>query len=229
MGGAHDVTGHGQRCGVGGTGDAEVGDLDHAVAAHQQVAGLDVAVHDPGRVRGGDAGGGLGDDVGGGLGRHRTALGEQLGQRLTVDQLHHQVGPRVGVVVGARQLAVVEDGGDVGVLQPGRVAGLGGEALPEVLVAGVLVLEHLHRDLAVQHGVVGGPHLAHAAGGDHPLLVVARSLLAHRNTTASMTERAIGAASPLPEIASRATPASSTTTATATWGSSAGAKETNQA
>ena len=44
-----------------------------------------------------------------------------------------------------------------------------------------------------------------------------------------MTDLAIGAASPLPEISSRSTPASWTSTATATFGSSAGANDTNQA
>ena len=44
-----------------------------------------------------------------------------------------------------------------------------------------------------------------------------------------MTLRAIGAASPLPEISPRGTDGSSISTATATWGSSAGANEMNQA
>ena len=53
-----------------------------------------------------------------------------------------------------------------GVVQAGCVAGLGIEPGAERRVVGVLVLEDLDRDLAVEHGVAGAPHLAHATGGD---------------------------------------------------------------
>ena len=52
---------------VRGLGDPEVGDLDPPVL-HQDVAGLDVPVDDAGRVRGGEAGGGVGTDARGLLG-----------------------------------------------------------------------------------------------------------------------------------------------------------------
>ena len=55
--------------------EAEVGDAELAVLAHEHVAGLDVAVHDAGPVRGGE---GLGD-----VGRHR-------GRR---DRLHRPAPP----------------------------------------------------------------------------------------------------------------------------------------
>jgi hypothetical protein len=42
------------------------------------------------------------------------------------------------------------------------------ESVPELGVTGQLRLEHLDRDLAVQPGVVGLPHLAHPADGDAP-------------------------------------------------------------
>ena len=86
-------------------------------------------------------------------------------------------------------------------------------------------------DLAVEHAVLGSPDLAHPAGGDAAgqLVAVAVVVRTHWFITASITRLAMGAARPLPEIASRDTPASSISTATATSGSSAGAKETNQA
>ena len=50
-----------------GAGQAEVGDLDHAVDADEHVLGLDVAVHDAGPVGGGEPG------------QHRLEDGERLG------------------------------------------------------------------------------------------------------------------------------------------------------
>ncbi len=116
-------------------------------------------------------------------------------------------------------------------VQRGGVAGLRHEPRPEGRVVGELLLEHLDGDLTVEHGVVGSPDLAHSAGRDPARELVAAAVLAHRHLliTASITRFAMGAARPLPEIASRSTPASSTSTATATFGSSAGAKDTNQA
>ena len=122
-------------------------------------------------------------------------------------------------------------------VQAGGMASLVGEAGAEGRVVGVLVLEHLDRDLATEDRVAGAPHLAHAAGRDALDALVALAGVggergvrrAHFPITASITALAIGAARPLPEISSRATPASCTSTATATAGVSAGAKETNQA
>ena len=138
-------------------------------------------------------------------------------------------GRRAGTgVVG--QLAEVEDRGHVGVDQRGGVAGLGLEPGAEGRVVGGLLLEDLHRDLAVEHGVLGAPDLAHPAGGDpageRVPLASGRPVLPDHRLHHALGD---GAARPLPEIASRATPASSISTATATCGSSAGAKETNQA
>jgi hypothetical protein len=48
---ADKLAGNGHRCAVGGVRDAEVGDLDDASGGEQQVARLDVPVHQPGLVR----------------------------------------------------------------------------------------------------------------------------------------------------------------------------------
>src|SRR6188472_4043305 len=220
---AEHLAGARQRDRVGRARDAEVGDLDLAGRCDQQVGGLDVAVHDPGRVGLGQRLRRLPDQVAHLVGIHRLAWPDQLRERPTVDELHDQEGPAAlqGVV-----LAVVEDGGDVGVVQRRGVPGLVLEPLPEARVVGVLALEQLDRDRPAENGVLRAPDLAHAAGGDPLLHLVAR--VGHW-ITASITDLAIGAASPLPEMASRSTPASWTSTATATFGSSAGANDTNQA
>ena len=89
-GGADQHPGTGDRLRPGRLRDAEIGDLDHAIGADQQVARLDVPVDQPGPVRGGQPAGGLGDDV------HRPrrierAVVQHPGQREPGHELHHQV------------------------------------------------------------------------------------------------------------------------------------------
>ncbi len=50
LGGAHHHAGLGHRCRIDGLGDTEVGDLDLPGGGDQDVARLDVAVHQAGRV-----------------------------------------------------------------------------------------------------------------------------------------------------------------------------------
>ena len=84
---------------------------------------------------------------------------EDRRERLTGNELHHEVGAAV-------LLAVVEDVGDALVVDERGVPGLGAEALEEAGVAEVLVLEDLDGDGAPDDEVGGLPHLAHAADGD---------------------------------------------------------------
>ena len=126
MGGPH------HRAGLGdlrdpGAGDAEVGDGGLALGVDDDVLRLQVAVDDAVAV--GEAGGlqHLAD--------HVTACSgvsprvDQLLQRRPFDVLH-------GDVVGALELAAVEDGDDVRVLQAGRRLRLAAEALDELAVLG---------------------------------------------------------------------------------------------
>ena len=185
---------------VGRAGDPEVGDLDPPVRRHQQVGGLDVAVHDAGRVRRAAGVGGLGEQVAGRVGVQRLSGQQQRGQRLAVDELHHQERPVHAGPVGGGRLAEVEDGRDARVVQGRGVAGLGLEARPERRVVGVLRLEQLHRDAAAEHGVGRPPDLAHPAGGDPRVQTVAAGLVGEAGlrvlvghcSTASMTALAIG-------------------------------------
>ena len=157
--GAHDLAGRGERHLVGDAGDAEVGDLDAAVGRDQQVAGLDVAVHEAGGVGGLQRRRGLGDDVEHLVGREHALPLEDRRERLAGHELHDEVGAAV-------LLAVVEDVGDALVVDERGVAGLGAEPLEEAGVAEVLVLEDLDRDGAADDEVGRLPDLAHAADRD---------------------------------------------------------------
>jgi hypothetical protein len=150
----------------GRPGDAEVGHLHGAVGSDQQVGRLDVAVHDPGGVRGGQPGGDLTQQVQRPLRRQPALARQHRRQRLAVHQLHDQVDQPVAAGGDGLSLAVVVQDGDVRVGQPGRQAGLGAEPGQEDRVAGELALEHLDRDLAAEHPVLPAPDLAHAAGRD---------------------------------------------------------------
>ena len=162
QGGAHHDAGRGQvHVGGAGLGDAEVGDLGGAVGHDQQVARLDVAVHDPGPVGGVQGAGGLGHDVQDDVGVQPPVAFQDLRQGLPVDQFHDQVGAAEGAF-----LAVVEDPGDARVRQRGRVAGLGPEPGPELLVARVHRGQHLDRDRPAQQLVAAPPDLAHPPGRD---------------------------------------------------------------
>ena len=137
--GAHDHAGAGERGGVAGLGDAEVGQLDHAVRADQQVARLDVAVHDAGPVRGRQPVGGLAEHVQRPVDGQRALVVQDRDQRLALDELHDQEGELLGAAV-VDGLAVVVDRGDVRVGQRRGVPGLVAEPGEEARVAGVLAL-----------------------------------------------------------------------------------------
>ena len=91
---------------------------------------------------------------------------EALAQRLARDELHHD-GFDVAVGHG------VEHGDDRRVGEAGDGDGLPPEPLDEAGVRRQRRLEHLHRDLAVEHHVGGDPHLGHAADREAALEAVA--------------------------------------------------------
>ena len=106
-----------------GAGDPEVGDQRPALGVDQHVLRLEVAVDDPvlvGEPRR------LEDlaDQRRPPARRQPAL-DQLLERRALDVLHRDV-------VGAVDLAAVEDADDVRVLEPGRRRGLAAEALDEL-------------------------------------------------------------------------------------------------
>ncbi len=161
-GGAGDQPGLGER-GVGlGAGDPEVGQLHLPVAGHQDVRRLHVAVHDAGRVRGGQCVGRLPQQRRGLVGGQGTVAPDQLAQGHPGDVLHDQP-PLVALV------DEVEDRDHVRVVEPGRQTAL---ALGALQVGGAAAGHHadpLDRDVAAEDLVAGEPDGAHAAAPDLPI------------------------------------------------------------
>ncbi len=161
-GGAHDQADLGPRRLADHAGDTEVGDLDHAVAADQQIARLNVAMHDTSPVRCPKGQRRLRDHVQDPLGVQPSLPRQHRQQGRTLDQLHHQI--RGGI--GLPGLAVVEDAGDAGMRQRGGAARLGPEPVEERPVFRELAAEELHGHRPPENLVRRPPHLAHAAAGE---------------------------------------------------------------
>ena len=158
----HHGTGLGEvvlGAGVHRAGDSEVGDLHLAVRADQDVAGLDVAVGQSGRVCDLESGGNLARHLGGLLGGERAVDLQDVGEGPALDLLHRDE-------VGALVLAPVVHADDVRVREVGGRLGLASEPLDEVLVDGVLGEQHLDRNLAVEQQVARREHVGHSAPTD---------------------------------------------------------------
>jgi hypothetical protein len=143
-----------------GPGEPEVGHLDPAVPPEQDVLRLDVAVHQPGLVRGGQRPQHRLEQVQRLPGRQRPVV-DDVAQGAPLDVLHHQVG---GAAHGVGALVV--DGHHVGAGQLGRRARLPHEAVDEVRVLREGRPHHLHRDGPVQRQVGAAVHGGHPAAGD---------------------------------------------------------------
>jgi transcriptional regulator with AAA-type ATPase domain len=132
---------------------AEVGDARAAVAADQHVVRLEVAVDQASVVRGGQAAAGL-DEAVADLAPAARRGGEPRTQRAAIDQLHRQVDPAVGH-------AGLVHRDDVGMRQPRHRLRLA----DQLGIAGrrSTRAQHLERELAIEHRIVGGDHPAGAA------------------------------------------------------------------
>ena len=107
----------------------------------------------------GEGSGHVGADLGGVRCRQRSRVAKERGQRLAVNELHHDE-------VGAGVLAPVEDRDDVGVREVGGRLGLTAEALDEGAVDGELREEDLEGDRAVEQAVPCAVDLRHPTSRD---------------------------------------------------------------
>jgi hypothetical protein len=173
-GGADHRAGHRERVQPRRAGHAEVGHVDVAVAVEQEVAGLDVPVHDPARMGGVERASSLFKPLERLLRRDGTLL-EAVVERAAGQVLHHDEGP---TAVG---LADVEDRDRVrGARQAGGREGLAREAPPNRLVLGEALGEQLDHHLPVEARVGGEQDVAHAAMSDPAGIAKARREHDHR-------------------------------------------------
>ena len=142
-----------------GASEPEVGHLHHALGRHEDVLGLDVAVHDALRVRVAEREQGLPHDLAGLRGLEGAVEVQQVADAPAPHVLHDHV-------IDAVDRAPVVYRDDVGVGEPGGRPRLTAEPVDERLVARERAVQHLDRDLAGEHGVAREEDLAHAARGD---------------------------------------------------------------
>jgi len=148
-----------------GLGESKIRQLRQAVLREQDVRRLDVAVDDSQVV-------GLGETVAELAGELNRFLQRQgpvaapVEEAAAVHVLHDQER-----AIGSA--AVVVDLDDVGVVQGRDRLGLGQEAADGCLAAGGLAQDSLDRHLAVEAGVEGQKHLAHATAAERALGLVA--------------------------------------------------------
>lgn len=167
--GAEDFAGvvGGHRAG-NGLCHAEVGDLHDPVVVDEDVLGLDVAM-DHSLVMGlGQRGCRLAADAHHIRPRQPAMEPQEVPQRRPVHVLHDEEVP-------ALMLADVEDGDDVGVLQPGDGSGFVFEGVAELPGGREAVIQDLHGDGAIEALVAGKPHLCHATPADEAFQPVSPS------------------------------------------------------
>ncbi len=184
-GGAEDDAGRGGVAGEGGRerqvgalallprlGEPEVEHLDRAVGPDLDVGGLEIAVDDPGVVGGLERLGDLDRDGERLLDRDRPP-GDHLVEPFALDQLHHQERQFLRSRSRSRSRSRFIGRGrcrlqpiqmrDVRMIQRRQHLRLALEPRQPLRVLRELLGQHLERDLAPEPGVLGAPHLAHAA------------------------------------------------------------------
>jgi len=153
---SHDETGLGFDGGAFAERDTEVQDLCGAARKHLDVAGLHVPVDHSPFVRVVEPAADLGDDVDAVLEPLGLLLLHELSEARALQELHHDVGRAF-----ALELAEIEDGDDVRVLEVRRGLRLPLKAAAHLLLDEELFRHHLDRHQAIEPritGLVDGPH-----------------------------------------------------------------------
>jgi hypothetical protein len=150
---------------VGRARDSEVGHL-HIPVPEQHVLRLHIAVDEPVCMRKGERPAGFDRELERRPDRKPTLLLDELLQVLAVDVLEDDE-------LAPIRLAAVDHGDDVGVGELGRRARLASEALDVIGVGGVVLVQHLDCDLALEQPVVRAVHAGHASLADELLELVA--------------------------------------------------------
>jgi hypothetical protein len=151
-------------------GNTEVGQQHAPVGSDQDVAGLDVAVHEPGAMCSIEGGGNTRTDVDREIGAEPALFVEQLSQALAVDELHDD-GQASTAATGVLDRVVDRD--DVGVAQLGDCNGLATEALGDHRIGCQRRLQELDGDLARECQVCRQPDFRHAPLRESSLQLVA--------------------------------------------------------
>jgi hypothetical protein len=148
-----------------------IGTLVPRLGGDQDVRRLDVAVHEPARMRSVKRTRDLGDESERALRGERTIVQERL-QVAVLDVPHRDEDQTVGLACGI-------DRNDVRMVEAGRQLGLGQQALPETRVFCELGREQLERNLALQPQILGQIDDPHTAAAEDVLDPVAEELAAH--------------------------------------------------
>ena len=138
---------------------AEVKNLDLPAAHHADILRFEIAMDDVPGVGGREAMGNLYAEVDG-LPDRQRAVDQHLSQRTSVEEFHD----------GVHRLTIpleVVNGQDVGMRNRRDRPDLALEAGGRILVGGHVRQQHLDGDLAIEPGIAGAVHDAHAARANH--------------------------------------------------------------
>ena len=156
LGRAHELSHLGHALGSQHAGDSEVHHLERAAALDHQVRALDVAVNDPALVGVTEAVQSLEEQRQAALERQARLRTQDLGERLTLDELHdHEQAEFV--------LHQAVEGGDVRVVEPGQRAGFGSKPAHQLRASRELGAKPLDGHAAIETQVDGPEDLADTA------------------------------------------------------------------
>ena len=154
---------------IGHVRHAEIDDLDRVIGHHEDVAGLEIAVHQTTLVSGMQSAAGLQNDLDRALDREPLAgSADQMVQRHTRQQRHDKVGLDRALL---GEFADIENLDDVWVAHGRQDAAFLAEKVQSQLVR--TVAQGFQRDFALYNGVVGLINQPHAALADNIKRVIA--------------------------------------------------------